>query len=78
MSSPLAVSVLWPRQPESRSRNAELLAECCAGSTYVRELGLMDAQPHSTSRGDSREPPLAESIQEVVVASYAGQPEAEM
>ena len=44
----------------------------------MREFGLMDAQPHSTRRGDSREPPLADSIQEVVVASYAGQPEAEM
>ena len=38
----------------------------------------MVAGPDPREEGDSREAPLADSIQEVVVARYDGQPEAEM
>jgi hypothetical protein len=38
----------------------------------------MAAGPDPHEEGDSREAPLADSIQEVVVARYDGQPEAEM
>ena len=39
---------------------------------------MMDTHPHSHGEGKSRESRLGDSIQEVTLARYDGQPEAEM